>query len=85
MPAPIRHLFNKNLIMMFKKFNNQMKELGRKITKSASEENSRIRNTETSVVVRWMQSALGKLKRELVKWKIKYLKERNIELDGNVN
>ena len=71
--------------MMFKKFNNQMEELGRKITKSASEENSRIRNTETSVVVRWMQSALGELKRELVKWKIKYLKERNIELYGNVN
>ena len=70
---------------MFKKFNNQMEELGRKITKSASEENSRIRNTETSVVVRWMQSALGELKRELVKWKIKYLKERNIELYGNVN
>ena len=28
-------LFNKSLILMFKKFNNQMEELGRKITKNA--------------------------------------------------
>lgn len=53
-----------------------MEELGRKTTKNAYKENSRIGNTKTSVVVRWMRYALGAAQKKISQVEDKIFKRK---------